>query len=214
MRPLKHLTPRYVFDRASNIVWQRRHPEAPWLTPVAIDILGDWLQPDDTVFEWGSGRSTAWFGVRARRVISVEHDTEWYRSVGSQLGAIASKSVERHLVKTEEGVRDKLRDQYVEVIELIDDDTIDLILVDGLHRDACANRAVSKLRPGGLLVLDNADWYFATGSHTPASKWKSKLWSDTWGAFAEAVGGWRRIGTTNGVWDTVIWIKPFHSLDR
>jgi predicted O-methyltransferase YrrM len=206
MRPLKHLTPRYVYDRCSLMAWQRLNPEAPWLTRTAIDFIGEWLSPSDTVFEWGSGRSTAWFARQVTRVISVEHDPVWYERVAGQLGD--SSGVERHLAKTSDDIKDESSERYVAVIGTLPDDAIDLVLVDGLHRDECALRAVEKVRPGGLLVLDNADWYFATGSHSPASKWKKKLWSDTWGRFETAVAGWRRIVTTNGVWDTVIWIKP------
>jgi hypothetical protein len=208
MRPVRHLTPRYVFNRASNILWKRRHPTAPWLTPTAINLVEEWLQSDDVVFEWGSGRSTVWFGERVGRVISVEHNHDWFHSVGAWLDLDTRKTVERHLVKTRDDPTDKSREDYVGIIDRLDEASIDLILVDGLHRDACAIRGLPKLRPGGLLVLDNADWYFPTGSHTPASKWKKKLWSDTWRVFGDAVSGWRRIGTTNGVWDTVIWIKP------
>jgi hypothetical protein len=128
--------------------------------------------------------------------------------VAEQLKAGGPATVERHLAKTSEAVKDEASQEYVDIIDVLPDKTVDLILVDGLHRDECAVRAVGKLRPGGLLVLDNADWYFATGSHTPASKWNQKLWSETWGSFEAAVAGWRRIVTTNGVWDTVIWIKP------
>jgi SAM-dependent methyltransferase len=208
MRPLKHLTPRYVLNRSSLMVWQRRNPQAPWLTRTAIDFIGEWLGQTDTVFEWGSGRSTAWFAKHAGRVVSVEHDPVWYELVAEQLKSGGPATVERHLAKTSEAVKDEASQEYVDIIDVLPDKTVDLILVDGLHRDECAVRAVGKLRPGGLLVLDNADWYFATGSHTPASKWNQKLWSETWGSFEAAVAGWRRIVTTNGVWDTVIWIKP------
>lgn len=207
MRPLKHLTPIYVIDRTAVTVWQRRHPKAPWLTARSTDLLDGWLRDSDTVFEWGSGRSTVWFAQRVSRVISVEHDAEWYTSVGKQLSRPKS-AVERHLVNATESIQDQASRDYVSVIDALDDETIDVALVDGRVRDECALRALPKLRRGGLLVLDNADWFFVTGTRTPASKWDRKLWSDAWARFDSAVAGWRRIVTTNGVWDTVLWIKP------
>src|SRR5262245_58674086 len=49
----------------------------PWLTHPAIEWLDSVIGPDDTVFEWGSGASTAWFAQRAKSVVSVEHDQTW-----------------------------------------------------------------------------------------------------------------------------------------
>jgi hypothetical protein len=37
-----------------------------------------------------------------------------------------------------------------------------VIVVDGDWRGACAERALAALAPGGLIVLDNADWYPGT----------------------------------------------------
>ncbi|RPI65945.1 MAG: hypothetical protein EHM38_10905 [Geobacteraceae bacterium] len=35
----------------------------------------------------------------------------------------------------------------------------DIIVIDGLWRYACATKARPLLAPGGLLILDNSDWY-------------------------------------------------------
>ncbi len=209
MRPLKHLTPQFILARVGVILWERRNPKAPWLTAAAVNILAGWLRNDDIVFEWGSGRSTSWFAAYAGRLISVEHDSTWYRSVSGHLGDDGYTFVERHLKETTESTRDESSEAYVAVIDLLDDGH-DLVLVDGLHRDECALRSVRKLRPGGLLVVDNADWFISTASNTPKAN-KLMLRTDGWERFEMMVKGWRRIDTTNGVWDTVIWIKPGRS---
>lgn len=208
MRALRHLTPRYIVDRIAVDLWQRRHPDAPWLTSMAVGILGGWLDGGDTVFEWGSGKSTTWFAEHAGHVVSVEHDPSWYAIVGDRLERSPQATLERYLVETTEGATDSTRNDYVAVIDLTDDETVDVVLVDGLHRDECALRAVRKVRPGGLLVIDNADWYFRTGTRTPASRRLRTIWSASWAQFDSSVSTWRRIVTTNGVWDTVFWIKP------
>jgi len=47
------------------MAYEKTHPDAPWLTAHAIAFLVDWLRPEDTGVEWGSGRSTLWLrGVR------------------------------------------------------------------------------------------------------------------------------------------------------
>ncbi len=207
MRSLRHLSPRYVVDRSAVTVWQRRHPFAPWLTSTAVDLLTGWVQAKDTVFEWGSGRSTAWFAAHAGRVISVEHNPNWYESVSQQLSTSMSDSVERHLRPSRDGVWDETGEAYVSVIDLVDDQMLDIVLVDGIHRDECAQRCLSKLRPGGLLIVDNADWFVPTTSRSPRVH-KLMQRSDGWQRFETGVEGWRRIDTTNGVWDTVFWVRP------
>jgi predicted O-methyltransferase YrrM len=46
---------------------------------------------------------------------------------------------------------------YAEVIDDVVDGSLDFIVVDGHFREACLRRAVNKLRPGGLLIIDNTD---------------------------------------------------------
>jgi len=35
----------------------------------------------------------------------------------------------------------------------------DIIVIDGNHRFSCAKKAIQKLSEGGMIVLDNSDWY-------------------------------------------------------
>ncbi|MFG0285835.1 MAG: hypothetical protein ACF8R7_15575, partial [Phycisphaerales bacterium JB039] len=85
LRPRRFWTPRYIRDRLSLMWWQRRHPEAPWLAPGAIDFLEQALRPSDVMVEFGSGRSTRWFSQRVGRLVSVEHHRGWYEKVRGQL---------------------------------------------------------------------------------------------------------------------------------
>ena len=87
-----------------------RNPDAPWLTGAAASILTDWLRHNDTVFEWGSGKSTSWFAQHAARVISVEHDPKWYDAVGDRLAQDSHSLVERYLVETTDTVTNSLSD--------------------------------------------------------------------------------------------------------
>ena len=78
MRPFRHLTPRYIWNRTALIVYERANPGQPWLTPDMIKILDSWLCPADVGLEFGSGRSTSWFAARVKHLTSVEHNPEWY----------------------------------------------------------------------------------------------------------------------------------------
>src|SRR6201986_192616 len=80
-----HQTPRYVYHRARQIRYERPPPDAPWLPPAAIRLLGRLLRPADRGAEFGSGRSTTWFASRGAALTSVEHDTRWHATVAARL---------------------------------------------------------------------------------------------------------------------------------
>jgi hypothetical protein len=86
----------------------------------------------------------------------------------------------------------------------------DLIIVDDLYRDHCALSAIEYLRPGGLLLIDNINWYLPSRSVSPVSRRQEDgPASPLWAEFSDRVQAWRQIWTSNGVTDTAIWVKPF-----
>jgi hypothetical protein len=48
-------------------------------------------------------------------------------------------------------------EKYVNVISQYPDSSFDIISVDGRSRNACIRAALKKLRPGGMLILDNSE---------------------------------------------------------
>ena len=59
----------------------------PWLTEGAIDFLSHFVRPGFRVLETGSGASTLWFAKRAKSVVSIEDDPDWYAAVTAALAA-------------------------------------------------------------------------------------------------------------------------------
>ena len=45
------------------------------------------------------------------------------------------------------------------VINGLADCSIDYALVDGAHRDLCASSVVRKIKSGGLIIVDNVNWF-------------------------------------------------------
>ena len=200
-RTFKHWTPRYVVDRIQLKVFESRHPDLPWLTRASIEIMATWLRSDDLGLELGSGRSTFWFARRTRRLISLEHDPSWHERVYRKIQNQRIDNIEYHHVPQP--------GSYVDFVEALGNNTFDFILVDGIERDRCAVTCTSKLKPGGLLILDNANWYLPFASRSPASCGAGNTPATAiWETFAELVRPWRTIWTSNGVTDTAIWMKP------
>jgi hypothetical protein len=117
----------------------------PWFTYPAIAYLEQLDLSDADVFEYGSGNSTRFWQERARTVTSVEDDPSWHARIARTLDPAR---VSYHLEL------DPAR--YIEAIE---GGTYDVIVIDGSHRERCIRPALTALRDGGVVVLDNADWY-------------------------------------------------------
>jgi predicted O-methyltransferase YrrM len=206
MRSFAHWTPRYVFDRSLNLLSDLIHPEWPWLTPAAVRFLETRLKPADLVFEWGAGRSTLWTARRVKRVISVEHDPAWFRRIRSRATRRGLGNLEIKLV--EDAQRPDCAIRYVEAIYEFEE-KFDVISVDGLHRERCALAALEKIKPGGMVLLDNANWYLPSSSRAPASRSRHQgASSSEWAEFQRQVSGWQVLWTSNGVTDTAIWFSP------
>lgn len=117
----------------------------PWLPFSVIDHMSDILGPESRVFEFGGGGSTLWFADRGATVTTVEHDPKWH----ALIAASAPSSCE---IRTAADP-----DAYVAAIDVEPDASFDVILVDGEERVRCVEHAISKVRPGGRLILDDSD---------------------------------------------------------
>lgn len=130
----------------------RRRPLSmvlPWLTFDAIRAIDDHLVFGDRLFEYGSGHSTLYWAQRGIFVVSMEDDPVWFELAGTKLATLPNATL--HFAADKAG--------YVRGIDVVDDD-FDVILVDGTFRMECIEAAVSRIRPGGLLVVDNTDWHW------------------------------------------------------
>lgn len=196
----KALSPVYLARKLSLLLYERRHPDQPWLTRQAIAALDAWLTPQHVAFEWGSGGGTLWLARRVRSLASVEHNDRWAATVRARLAAAGIGNVEYHLVA---------EDAYTGVIEAYPDASFDMILVDGLFRDVALRASMRKLRPGGRLVFDNVNWYLPSTSRTPHSRSvadgpESPIFAEAWATLQHWPTDW----TTNGVNDTAIFVRP------
>lgn len=210
MQALRHWGPRYIRDRLAVMSYQRMHPDAPWLTAHAISILSTWIKPTDAGPEWGSGRSTVWFARRAQRSPIAGRDAQWGANVPAMLAqAGLGDKVEYYVFP--DGTSESSSSHYVRVIDEFAPESLDFVLVDGVCRDHCALACLDKLKPGGLVIVDNVNWYVARDpkSRAPNSRGlENGPASGGWELFASRVNSWRLVWTTNGLWDTAFWVKP------
>ncbi|MCC7426704.1 MAG: class I SAM-dependent methyltransferase [Alphaproteobacteria bacterium] len=145
--------------------FERANPAAPWLVPAAIPVIEAALRPGMRAFEWGAGRSTLWFARQGLVVTAVEGRPAWAAEVRRRLaeadratpGLAARVTLIEVPVLRDHDVPAETVRAYAEAVRPFGAEAFDLVLVDGHFRAACLAEALAALRPGGLLVVDNAD---------------------------------------------------------
>lgn len=146
----------------------------PWWTFGAIEWLEGWLGPNHQAFEWGSGGSTVFLAERVGKVVSIEHEPAWCTQVNAALGPQLSRRVELRLIpapprpgpippygagshsSASRGFEGLDFTAYVQAIDAEPQGRFDLVAVDGRARASCLVQAMSRIRPGGWLLLDDS----------------------------------------------------------
>lgn len=128
----------------------------PWLTEDSIQFLNDFLILNDkAVLEFGMGASTIWLSKRCNFLTSVDHDPDWFNQVKI---LIEKTNVSLNLFESNviHGT-DFIEKSYSHIADQFHDESLDLILIDGRNRVDCFFRSESKLKKGGIMVLDNSE---------------------------------------------------------
>jgi hypothetical protein len=209
MRSFRHWTAKYVINRIGVFWYEFSEPDYPWLSRSANNILDSYLTKSDVGLEFGSGRSTVWFAKRIAHLTAVEHDESWGETVEKLLQKKQCVNVTYHLLSTGEKDNEGAKSPYVSIIDTFDDGSLDFCLVDGSHREFCALKVLEKIRPGGLLVIDNVNWFLCSDSDSPDSRsFANGPNGPIWKEVGDRLSDWRKIWTTSGVSDTALFIKP------
>lgn len=207
MRSFRHWTPRYIKNRLAVFYYEKNNPDRPWLTKSATEIFASWLKNTDVGLEFGSGRSTLWFAKRIAHLVSIEHNEIWAAKVRSSLAEVKLANVNYRLLPVDS--TNVGESSYVRVLDEFSDNSLDFCLIDGTCRQYRAIKAIDKIRPSGLLIIDNVERYLPSSSHSPVARRlvdgaDGPVWQEVERRFAD----WRRIWTSSGVTDTALFFKP------
>ena len=130
----------------SNMCIDAHNKPIPWYTYPATEYLIQIDFKDKSVFEYGSGNSSIFWAGRAKDVVSVEDNREWF------------EIVHKHKSGNQQIILEEDRNNYISYI-LKMGRQFDVVIVDGKYRHECAKNAVKCLKDEGMIILDNSDWY-------------------------------------------------------
>lgn len=109
------------------------------------------------MFEFGGGGSTLWLLDRGASVVCVESDPQWHAELARTLGERVDLRLIPARASGSDAVPGAFFDDYVGAVRECLDSSLDLVIVDGRARVACGLAAMSKVKPGGMLLLDDSD---------------------------------------------------------
>jgi hypothetical protein len=156
----------------SNNIKIRNEEIKPFWQADEIAFMEDLLKVRyiDVLLEYGSGNSTIWFSQFANRVISVEGRAEWYQKVKKMIMVAKVKNVELFIVPPEsthdeanylQRNRGRTIDYgypkdfttYIHFINRFEENSLDVLFVDGYVRSEIIKHGMNKVREGGLIFL-------------------------------------------------------------
>lgn len=118
----------------------------PWYTYPTIEYLNQFDYSNKTIFEWGTGNSSLFWGRLAKKVISIEDNPQWFKKINSK----KSTNMKLYLIQNEE--------EYVKIISKLNI-KFDIIIIDAKFRQECVKIAPNFLKKKGIIIFDNSDRY-------------------------------------------------------
>ena len=151
--------------------------EQAWLNFEALDFLKKNLVSSHNVFEYGGGGSTLFFLNRVSFVATVENDQQWFQLLSDKIKNLTNVRWQGFFQEGELVIGDDTRqpanpqsymsntkgqenlsyEKYAKTILLFPENYFDVVLVDGRARPSCLAESISRLKQGGLLVVDNME---------------------------------------------------------
>jgi len=125
----------------------------PWYTYPCIDFLKYRQYENSIVLEFGGGQSTQWWASKAKHVVTLEGDKQWYEKIKGgmpdnvDLHHVSMQSKEKNVTDVKQLLATKQHSKY------------DVIVIDGLYRYEMIEIALNHLSDDGVLICDNAEGY-------------------------------------------------------
>lgn len=116
----------------------------PWMNYSAIQLIEGKVKSKTRVLEYGSGASTRWWAGMVSSVLAIEHDKLWYEQCKKQMPA----NVELRLAASDASYPSTASAQ---------DGPFDIVVIDALFRNECAEFILSWIDPKSVIIWDDSE---------------------------------------------------------
>lgn len=145
----------YNTIKYSNCV-DKYNNKIPWYTYPAIEYFNNLDFSSKKIFEYGSGNSSSYWSEKALKVLSIEHDKDWYDKIKNHI----NDNQKLHLVYDSTDYENSIKNES---------EKYDVIIIDGIRRTECSkvikNYLNTNSKQGYMVILDNSDWYKETSKY-------------------------------------------------
>lgn len=141
--------------------------DKPWLPDDAILFLSYLVTLKSKVIETGSGGSTIWLARRCAELVSYENKRKYYNAVSKKLAGHDHVSVIHDPKYPERGPK------FIPFRP-------DIALIDGRGRVQSIKIILPKMRPGGYIILDNAERDRYKPAIKMLNKYPKAIFRDRW----------------------------------
>jgi predicted O-methyltransferase YrrM len=199
----QHWSIKYVFDKIKNKYLANKEKESPWLPFDCVKFLKQYLSKDDIFLETGSGNSTIWFSRLVKKVVSIEHHSEWYKLINERINNRGVKNID-YFMESKDYSDNPANSAYVNRVASFEDNYFDIILVDGKHRSQIALLALAKIKNHGLIIVDNAERYMLINPNLPEGIKETSQMTKEWSDFTKRTDQFRKVAFSDGITSTII----------
>ena len=172
------LHPQYISRCLAHNVLTGKTPldlELPWFSYSAIDFLKEYLNPEMTVCEYGSGGSTLFFARRVKSVFSIEDNSHWFELVTARLREKKINNAQLKLCPFD--FKHPTGFEESSYLNGMPNMPFDVIVVDGSEewtkvRPICFQKAERQVKRGGIIVVDDSWRYPALRENHHAKSYR------------------------------------------
>jgi protein-L-isoaspartate O-methyltransferase len=118
----------------------------PWYTYSFTEFIKDRLTDSLVVFEYGCGFSSLWYSGKVGKVISVEHNEEWFNKINE----IKTTNLKVLLQKKDNNYANSINNLNEKI-------KFDIIVIDAIKRVECVKKSFDKLKDDGVIIFDNSE---------------------------------------------------------
>jgi hypothetical protein len=123
-----------------------------------------YLNKDDVLFEWGSGNSTIYFSSFVKKVISIEHDIDYYKPIKTTIDVFNFQNIDLYYIppiEIESTRVDKLKN-YIE-FPIKKNLKFTKVLIDGRARKHCAEILTDYIDENVIIFIHDFNYHDVEG---------------------------------------------------